>query len=359
MSLIPIIIANFGNRMWQTGRKHQKIHKYMERAKRIPWIDWAKVWGIMIVVFCHVPQYDTVVKQFLAQVQMPLFFMLSGYLHKPQPSLRDALPRYWKSLIVPYLLFQVLFYPYWLVKEVLIPGTPFDVWHSLVMPFLGCLVGNVLDGPTWFLPALLVLKLLADVSLSSRYSRLLMPAWGMCFIVTSFFIWRDEVVNLSFTWDSLTNYAPFFLLGIYLRKECGSRWASRLLPSKGASFSCSVYFLLTLLCVLTDVECYGLERLRFYATGVSGAFFVLQFCKMLPDVPSLVTDLSKGTIIILGFHWMCIGSVNFVLERYLLSDIGILYSTSQALLLVLFITFINYLAILFLRKHFRILLGGR
>lgn len=331
----------------------------MERAKRIPWIDWAKVLGIMIVVFCHVPQYDTLVKHFLAQVQMPLFFMLSGYLHKPQSSLRDALPRYWKSLVVPYLLFQLLFYPYWLFKEVVVPGAPFGVWHSLVMPFLGCLVGNVLDGPTWFLPALLVLKVLADVSLSSRRPRLLMPAWGLFFVVTSFYIWRDDVVNISFTWDSLTNYAPFFLLGIYLRKERESLWAGKLLLPVGALFTCLLYFLLTLLCVLADVECYGLERLRFYLTGVFGAFFVLQFCKMLPDTPSFVTDLSKGTIIILGFHWMCIGSINFVLGKYLLYDNSILYSTPQALLLVLFITLVNYFAILFCQKHFSILLGGR
>ena len=90
----------------------------MDKEKRIQWIDWAKVLGIMVVVFCHVPQYDTGLKYYLSQVQMPLFFLLSGYLHKVQPSLRNALPKYWWSLVVPYLLFQVIFYPYWLVKEV-------------------------------------------------------------------------------------------------------------------------------------------------------------------------------------------------------------------------------------------------
>ena len=51
---------------------------------RINWIDWAKTIGIMIVVFCHIPQYNTLEKEFMSSFQMPLFFFLSGYLHIPE-----------------------------------------------------------------------------------------------------------------------------------------------------------------------------------------------------------------------------------------------------------------------------------
>ena len=340
------------------GTLHNKYIRYMDKEKRIQWIDWAKVLGIMVVVFCHVPQYDTGLKCYLSQVQMPLFFLLSGYLHKVQPSLRNALHKYWWSLVVPYLLFQVIFYPYWLVKEVFMGDTPCQVWDALLQPILGCLMGNVLDGPTWFLPALLVLKLLADALLSPHRPRYVLALVVSGFVLVSGYLWHDEVLNISFTWDSMTNYAPFFFAGCLLRREKEATSVRRMLPD--ASYvNCIAWFLLSLCLLLLPQVNYLVERIVFYAFGLTGTFFFLQLCKLLGRCPSWVVTLSKGTIVILGLHWMCIGTVNFLWERYLQLHGGILYTSPQALVLVLLITLLCYLVILFCQKHFRLLLGGR
>lgn len=57
------------------------------KNKEIVWIDWAKSIGILIVVLCHTPQYNTFEKAFLFSLQMPLFFFLSGYLYSVPPPL--------------------------------------------------------------------------------------------------------------------------------------------------------------------------------------------------------------------------------------------------------------------------------
>ena len=113
---------------------------------RINWIDWAKTIGIMIVVFCHIPQYNTLEKEFMSSFQMPLFFFLSGYLHKMPKGWKTSLHKYLKTLIIPYILFQPIFYPYWLVQKTQQEGLHIsNLTDSVIKPFTNCFIGTPID----------------------------------------------------------------------------------------------------------------------------------------------------------------------------------------------------------------------
>jgi len=330
-------------------------------SQRILWIDWAKTIGIMIVVFCHVPQYNTLEKQFLCTFQMPLFFFLSGYLHKVPNNWKTGLKKYWETLIIPYILFQFIFYPYWLVQRSQQEGLDItNLKESFLKPFVECIWGIPIDGITWFIFALLLMKIIADLCLRIKYKNLAAGFVCIIAIIFSCSFHLDDKVNVSFTIDSLFDLLPFFFLGYYVKqyKENKQIEASFYVRLKNIIYSLS-FMLISLIIIINVPDNYWIQRIAFYVLGIVGTYFIIYFCKAISLSNKIVLTISRGTIILLGFHWMFIGTTNFVLEKLLYLDEGILYTTFQAVLLVLAITAANYFIILFCEKYFRVLLGGR
>lgn len=321
--------------------------------ERIVWIDWAKVLGIMIVVYGHIPQNDNFIKSFFFAFQMPLFFMLSGYLHK---NLQHWGGKYWKTLIVPYILFQVICYPYFLVQLNVQAGVALNDFKAIViMPFARCLLGIPIDGPTWFIFALLITKLIADIVYRSRFSTYIVCFLCSFSIVGSYMIWQDEIVNISFTIDSLFNFFPFFFIGYYLKKNNLIKKEKR---SKSLA-KAGIFFTISAVLVIINSNNYLFYRVSFYILGLSGSFFLINICKIFKNCPNFIQTISIGTIIILGMHWMFIGTTNFVLEKIFFIEGGIHYTIIQATIFVILITIANYFIIKFCQKYFKSLLGYR
>lgn len=75
------------------------------------WIDYAKVFGIFLVVLGHfTPCYrDDYSAQLLYSFHLPLFFIISGYLYKTSDSTtRKQLMGIIQRLIVPYVMLIML-----------------------------------------------------------------------------------------------------------------------------------------------------------------------------------------------------------------------------------------------------------
>lgn len=76
----------------------------MKRAEeRLAWLDTAKGLGIILVVVGHVWTHGAV-RDAIYAFHMPLFFLLAGYAARPR-SQRDAIPRLWSTLMIPYIAF--------------------------------------------------------------------------------------------------------------------------------------------------------------------------------------------------------------------------------------------------------------
>lgn len=325
--------------------------------KRINWIDWAKVIGIMIVVFCHIPQYDTIEKRFLCSFQMPLFFMLSGYLHKSPDSVKFSFKKYWKTIIIPYILFQILFYPYFLVQRHFESGLVVsDYKNSILIPLLDSIIGIPINGVTWFLVALLIIKIIVDFFNQYIHIETLSICGIIISIIVACFFFSDGKVHISYAISSMFNFMPFFFLGIYLKYK--GKFISNNNSMTHNFILCLFFLFINIGLVLYNPDTHILGRFQFYLTGVFGSFFIIFLCRCISVSYNFITTLSRGTIVIFGLHWMFIGTTNFILEHFL--NIGdIKYSTFEATLLVLIFTFILYFIILFCQKYFKSLLGGR
>lgn len=325
--------------------------------KRIVWIDWAKAIGIMIVVFCHIPQYDTLEKHFLFLTQMPLFFMLSGYLHKSPDTLSLSLHKYWKTLLIPYLLFQVIFIPYFLIRENFDGMNLMDVHISLILPIIKCLIGIPLDGPTWFIYALFIVKIIADLLQKSKHNKIYVLVVCVISVVVSYILYSDNIININFAIDSMFNFMPFFFVGYYLKQRDICNFKASVGISKDLLYVI-VLLLMSLIIIVYHPQGYFYDRLVFYIVGITGSLVIIYLSKCFKK-NLVINTISLGTIIILGMHWMFIGTINVVFEKLLRIGHGILYTSFQTILLVLFITFVNYYIIIFCKRYFDMLLGGR
>lgn len=331
----------------------------MDNKTRFNWIDWAKTIGIFIVVLCHVPQYPTFEHAFFCSFQMPLFFFLSGYLHKNSDTFGDALKKYWTTIIVPYLLFQIIFYLYWYIAQKYDGHDVSTLYTAFMLPLLKCLVGIPINGVTWFLAALLIIKLYANFILSKPYRvKLTIISCVIVIIVRYLMYMNNDDVKISFAIDSMLIFLPFFFLG-YFTKSCAT--FNCILKMKWILYMSTIISLLILSTLLIiDCESPIGTFLLFYLKGISGSLFIICLCMILNNIQSnIIYTISNGTILIFGIHWMFIGSFNFFLKQISEIHTEIHYPTPIALLIAGGIVWINYYLILLCKKYFPIILGYR
>lgn len=88
------------------------------KKERTEWIDLARGWAIILVVFAHTP-IPAKLSSYIYSFHVPLFFIISGFLlysglsKKPADFIKNKVLR----LAVPYLFFSLIGYAYWLIAR--------------------------------------------------------------------------------------------------------------------------------------------------------------------------------------------------------------------------------------------------
>ncbi len=125
-------------------------------GKRIFWIDFLKGIGIILVVFGHtqVPR-----SAYLYSFHMPLFFFISGFLFRGDPSTKfqDFTKKRIISLVVPYFFFSIVSFSFYLIFEYLRGNSEFVLiqLNRLVEIFYGN-ANNGGNDSLWFLSCLFI-----------------------------------------------------------------------------------------------------------------------------------------------------------------------------------------------------------
>lgn len=132
-----------------------------EKKTRYSYIDIAKALGMLAVMWGHL-MLGGRTNSFVYAFHIPLFFFLSGMMFKKNIRFRDFFFRRVRTLLLPYAVFSVLTWVYWVVRN-LVLGLPMN---SVFMPLLqtvlaqgsgGFLIHNV---ALWFVPCLFVVEML-------------------------------------------------------------------------------------------------------------------------------------------------------------------------------------------------------
>ena len=80
--------------------------------ERLPYLDYARVFVAFLVIFGHsLLKNEELVRPHIYAFHMPFFFLVSGMLHKDMWCI--AWKKYLKTLIVPFLFFNLIFFILW------------------------------------------------------------------------------------------------------------------------------------------------------------------------------------------------------------------------------------------------------
>ncbi len=337
---------------------------------RLIWVDYAKVLGIYLVVFGHLPLASAGLNNYLATLRMPLFFMLSGLFEK-KGSFRSSLKTSAERLMWPYFVFYILAW-LWTIFETFvlkIPYYPNPTFFEVVQkPLLGMIIGTannmtystIINGPLWFLFALFWIKILfaacgavgkgRDWFIYMMQIPVAIGGWLLC--RTGKFIW--------FSFESALMAMPFYVFGYWL-KECGI--VEKLYKTKFMPLMLAAAAALSWLCFAANGTAfiasgiYGRSYMLFLLSGISGSLMAIFLLRMLPQKRlGIIETISKGTLVIVGLHLHLSGLLINIMKNIFWPDFSS-FSDWQALLFSLIILLVCYWPIELTEKKAQWVLG--
>ena len=338
--------------------------------ERINWIDWVKAFCMTVVVFCHLPQQeDTFYLQYLASVILSSFFFVSGYLKKPSTSYQESLKKYGYSLLIPYIIYNVLYYPYWLAKFYIEHGGIgiHDAFKPVIGTFLLQLNSDFsceLNGVTWFLPALFLMHMVTEVCNRQKHGKSLM-------------LFLTIICILLYGANKYYHYAPyityhgfirclcFFFMGNVFGQKNIFRQSNRLTDRitdintrKELTIGLSTLAISLLLFYWhIHEEHFVLHILLYYVVNLFSVYGIIYLCRSLNNIRlRIVTLISLGTMLIFGVHRILIGMIDFAIEKnFYINDIS--YNWLEGILLAISIELILLPCIVLTQRRFPILFG--
>lgn len=284
---------------------------------RILLLDYARIGAAFLVIFGHLydPSPENFVRTFIYQFHMPLFFVVSGMLHRSKPV----------GILARKLLWPVVVFV-WFYYLICYPLYHFHLWEGatatqesafpdfLVATFcdiLGYFVQNKGLGPSWFLIALFYVKLLCWMAeriagwcprVAARHTAFAVTegaAIAMLWCATLWFLgFYGESCGYG-TWRNvgyLGNAAmamPYYMAGRwampYLRGAVAYFSSRRLLTAACVTAAAAVVAQAvrcnggtSMFCLLFGHQPFPYNLLWCYASGTAGTCMVLWLCTLLP-----------------------------------------------------------------------------
>lgn len=209
-------------------------------APRIPMIDIARFYGMMLVYYGHVIERLMYLGNATAATQykviysfhMPLFFILAGFIAKPavfEMGWRDFLKNRWTSRLVPFLFFNAALAILAIVVPRDFPPFPLNSPGDFALGAARTLVDlPVFNIPTWFLMCLVSVEFIhygtfrylkaSDVRIGVAVIAFYLAGYALTREVDFFHSGKPFSGNVWFVHEAVIMYA-FFLLGVLLRRR--------------------------------------------------------------------------------------------------------------------------------------------
>lgn len=187
------------------------------RANRIEYIDLAKGFCILLVVWGHsmgpLDSPDYFLKDTLSMFRMPLYFFLSGLFFKPYENFWGFLKRKTNKLLIPFLFWHVLF----VLSVPFVSRTQQFGWHlfwDYILPG-----GDPHNTALWFLNCLFVLNLVfyLIVTISKKFGTNAIQYISIVVIVASAgccgYYLSLQGIHLPLKMETVLTAMPFFAVG--------------------------------------------------------------------------------------------------------------------------------------------------
>lgn len=272
--------------------------------ERANWIDWMKALCMLIVVWGHC--FPDGLEPFIYAFNVPVFFVISGYLSHREESWGQFWKKSWTNLILPYLLICLIKDAGFIVKHI----TDIQSLQSLALIVTGFHSYEDIPGcgNLWFVYTIIIARLFVQIIKSDNLKMvftILMLGGGFAIHLFGVSLaWA--VSNLLFAW-------PFFFLGGLCRKKKEDvDWTVNKINTMNPFVFVLLIIVMIFFVALTShfngfakmykSEC-GNDLLLFFIGGIIGTVMMFILSARLNRVKSKAVYLiSIGTIVVLGFH---------------------------------------------------------
>ena len=315
-----------------------------------------------VVVFCHLPQQgDTFYAQYLGAVILSSFFFVSGYLKKPLATQKESLNKYGYSLLIPYIIYNVIYYPYWFAKFYIEHGG--ITIADCIKPITGTLMFQLnsnfsceLNGVTWFLPALFLMHLITDVCNRQKHGKAIML---IITIITIILYGANKYYNFApyLTFIGFVRCICFFFMGNLFQKA----GYLKVLSTKKDILIGTSTLLLSIAIFYWHIheDCFILHIILYYVVNIFSVYGIIYLCRSINNLKNkAITTISIGTMLIFGIHRILIGFFDFGFEKFLhIADIT--YNWYECIILAIVIEIILLPIIIYSQRQYPILLGHK
>ena len=316
-----------------------------------------------VVVFDHTPHDGSpFLLQFLAGTNLASFFFISGYLKKPSISQKESLKKYFYCLIIPYYIYNAIFYPYWIGKTYIEQGG-FPTFTDCLKPIIGTLLGQLdssfscqLNGVTWFLLSLFIMHWITDICNRQKSGKV----WMIIISIVAMILYGlNKCTHFApyLTFHGLVRCIPFFFLGNIMR-QCS--WLKEVKFKRELAIGL-IALAISLLLFNWHIheEIFVLHIVLYFIVNAISIFAIICLWRCANKLRSrIVLGISIGTMAIFGLHRIILGVINFGIEKaFHLNDIIYTWLESAGVTIcteLLLLPFIYYAY-----EQFPILLGKR
>lgn len=299
---------------------------------RINWIDNIRGCGILLVLFGHTLLTNNA-HNIIYGFHMPLFFFLSGLVcDEKKYDWKQFFKSRFNSLVIPYLVFYIITWLYWLFFERNFRSFNIEWWQPLLGMLYGArwhglMVHNVI---LWFLPCLFVTELLFFLisRISSKWKQLILVSvlacCGFCFKMNLPWGLNIACVALQFFW--LGNiFRMFFVHG--LCERCAS---DEVKVNNSPTTKNAVGFISLALIVVYIVLSVYLNNNVNMGVNVFGNVYVFEllsylgiiglsllFWSFIKGETKILGWLGQNTLVIFAFHQPILRIVKFLGNKVL------------------------------------------
>lgn len=313
--------------------------------QRIYYLDIAKLIGLALVCFCHIPMSAGEFHIWVYSFHMPLFFLLSGIFFKPE---KFSMKRAVMQLLVPFMLFNALAI---LISVCL----NLVLYRTLQVPEINLerwLMSEYVIGPSWFLLSLFCIR--AFCSYIYKYGKrhtLLVVTIVLLFALIfteNYSIWN--VLNLGSTVLGL----PFYLIG-YITKDHFFKYINY-----GGLWITILMIFVSCLAVLNGQvgiyeHSYGYYMVAFLFFGLLGTALLLRLSQYIRIPHKILDTFIQGALFYICMHTLMFEYMLLVWNKVTGDFSG---NTLVEKIIVTILTFvISYPIIRFMLRYTPVILG--
>lgn len=334
------------------------VSNKVEEITRKNWIDWMKVIGITAVVWGHF--FPEGMSDFIYAFNVPVFFVISGYLTKENRGMRENAKKVAVGLAVPYILLALLKVAGFVFKHI----TDGKALWSLLYVVTGVHDYNGISGCNnlWFVYTLIIIKLFFPII---RKQRILIAVLAVVSLVCGK-LYSDLDVDIPWAVPDVMLAFPFFALGYLIRVHNPKSNVQKNYNRHSILLSAIGVILLVAITYFAssyngEVHLfsghYGNNIFLFVLAALSGTAMVYLLSKLLDSVRwHGLRIISSGTIVILTFHREFIHPLSKMFDKL---DMSLIMQNVAIFLSSVVIVLVFIPIIMLLERYAPILLGKR